>query len=135
MALSDKQEIFCRKYLIDSNATQSAIWAGYSAKTANRNAFENMSKPDIQSRISKLKSECIDRIDIDANYVLTRLFEIDHMDVLDILKSTDELKPVAQWPKILLTRLSGLAAQPERLSPPWRQRGDVAPSKSSGVSR
>jgi len=100
MALIDTLEIFYREYLIGLNATQSAIWAGYSAKTANRNAFENMSKPDIQSRISKLKSECIDRIDIDANYVLMRLFEIDHMEVLDILKSTDELKPVAQWSKV-----------------------------------
>lgn len=36
MALTDKQEMFCREYLIDLNATQAAIRAGYSAKTANR---------------------------------------------------------------------------------------------------
>jgi len=47
MALTDKQDIFCREYLIDLNATQAAIRAGYSAKTANRTASENMSKPDI----------------------------------------------------------------------------------------
>jgi phage terminase small subunit len=35
MALTDKQEMFCREYLIDLNATQAAIRAGYSAKTAN----------------------------------------------------------------------------------------------------
>jgi len=38
MALTDKQEMFCREYLIDLNATQAAIRAGYSAKTANRTA-------------------------------------------------------------------------------------------------
>jgi phage terminase small subunit len=32
----DKQEMFCREYLIDLNATQAAIRAGYSVKTANR---------------------------------------------------------------------------------------------------
>lgn len=32
MALTDKQEMFCREYLIDLNATQAAIRAGYSAK-------------------------------------------------------------------------------------------------------
>ncbi|WP_193065956.1 terminase small subunit, partial [Hafnia alvei] len=36
MALNDKQEMFCREYLIDLNATQAAIRAGYSEKTANR---------------------------------------------------------------------------------------------------
>lgn len=36
MALTDKQEMFCREYLIDLNATQAAIRAGYSVKTANR---------------------------------------------------------------------------------------------------
>lgn len=34
MALTDKQELFCREYLIDLNATQAAIRAGCSAKTA-----------------------------------------------------------------------------------------------------
>lgn len=33
MALTDKQEMFCREYLIDLNAAQAAIRAGYSAKT------------------------------------------------------------------------------------------------------
>ena len=49
MALTDKQEMFCREYLIDLNATQAAIRAGYSAKTANRTASENLSKPDTQN--------------------------------------------------------------------------------------
>ncbi len=57
MALTDKQEMFCREYLIDLNATQAAIRAGYSAKTANRTASENMSKPDIQLRIAELKAQ------------------------------------------------------------------------------
>ena len=56
MALTGKQEMFCREYLIDLNATQAAIRAGYSAKTVNRTASENMSKPDIQSRIAELKA-------------------------------------------------------------------------------
>lgn len=46
MALNAKQDMFCREYLIDLNATQAAIRAGDSAKTANRTASENMSKPE-----------------------------------------------------------------------------------------
>ena len=108
MALTDKQEMFCREYLIDLNATQAAIRAGYSAKTANRTAHENLSKPDIESRIAELKAQRNDLVGINATYVLNRLVEIDQMDVLDILTSTGELKPVSQWPKVWRTTLSGL---------------------------
>ncbi len=55
MALTDRQEMFCREYLIDLNATQAAIRAGYSAKTANRTASENLSKPDIRPELPNLK--------------------------------------------------------------------------------
>jgi phage terminase small subunit len=86
--------MFCREYLIDLNATQAAIRAGYSAKTANRTASENLSKPDSQSRIAELKAQRNDLVGINAIYVLYCLVEIDRMDVLDILTSAGELKSV-----------------------------------------
>ncbi|HAU5528425.1 TPA: terminase small subunit [Proteus mirabilis] len=107
MTLTDKQEMFCREYLIDLNATQAAIRAGYSEKTANRTASENLSKPDIQLRISELLKKRSDRLQIDADYVLNRLVEIDQMDVLDILREDGKLKPVNEWPKTWRTTLSG----------------------------
>ncbi|HCI6131079.1 TPA: terminase small subunit [Klebsiella variicola subsp. variicola] len=66
MALNAKQDMFCREYLIDLNATQAAIRAGDSAKTANRTASENMSKSDIQSRIAELKAQSNDLVGINA---------------------------------------------------------------------
>jgi phage terminase small subunit len=42
MALTDKQGMFCREYLIDLNATQAAIRAGYSEKTARASGCENL---------------------------------------------------------------------------------------------
>jgi phage terminase small subunit len=45
--LTDKQKRFCEEYLIDLNATQAAIRAGYSAKTAKSIGQENLTKPDI----------------------------------------------------------------------------------------
>ncbi|HHR6440491.1 TPA: terminase small subunit [Providencia alcalifaciens] len=108
MTLTDKQEMFCREYLIDLNATQAAIRAGYSVKTANRTASENLSKPDIQIRISELMKERSDRLQIDADYVLNRLVEIDQMDVLDILHDDGGIKPIHEWPKVWRTSLSGM---------------------------
>lgn len=74
--LTDKQEMFCREYLIDLNATQAAIRAGYSERTANRVASENLSKLDIQSRIAELKQERQDRVSIDADYVLKQAVKL-----------------------------------------------------------
>lgn len=51
MALTEKQKRFCDEYLIDLNATQAAIRAGYSKKTANRTGPENLSKPVIKAYI------------------------------------------------------------------------------------
>jgi len=108
MALTDKQEMFCREYLIDLNATQAAIRAGYSDNTARKIGSENLSKPDIAQRIIDLKSERNERVEVNADYVLRRLVEIDEMDVLDILKDDGGLKMVHEWPKVWRTTLSGL---------------------------
>jgi phage terminase small subunit len=107
MALTDKQEMFCREYLIDLNATQAAIRAGYSDKTANRTGSENLSKPDIAQRIIDLKSERNERVEVNADYVLRRLVEIDQMDVLDILNDDGGIKSISEWPKVWRTTLSG----------------------------
>lgn len=55
--LTDKQERFVQEYLIDLNATQAAIRAGYSEKTARVIGPENLSKPAIQERIQVYREE------------------------------------------------------------------------------
>ncbi|HFI8091628.1 TPA: terminase small subunit [Escherichia coli] len=106
--LTDKQELFAREYLKDLNATQAAIRAGYSEKTARATGSEKLSKPDIADRIAELKAERNEEVGIDAAYVLRRLTEIDQMDVLDILLANGELKPIKDWPKVWRTTLSGM---------------------------
>lgn len=53
--LTDKQELFAREYLKDLNATQAAIRAGYSEKTARATGSENLSKPDIADQFSVIR--------------------------------------------------------------------------------
>ena len=55
--LTAKQQRFCDEYLIDLNATQAAIRAGYSQKTAGVIANENLKKPYIQEYIQKRMAE------------------------------------------------------------------------------
>ncbi|WP_309242196.1 MULTISPECIES: terminase small subunit [unclassified Pantoea] len=66
MALTNKQEMFCREYFIDSNATQAVIRAGYSEKAASRTGTESLSTPDIAQRIINLKSERNERVEVRA---------------------------------------------------------------------
>lgn len=54
MVLTAKQERFCQEYVVDFNATQAAIRAGYSAKTAGAIGAENLRKPQIAARIAEL---------------------------------------------------------------------------------
>lgn len=55
--LTAKQQRFCDEYLIDLNATQAAIRAGYSQKTAKQIGQENLTKPDIKEYIEKRMAE------------------------------------------------------------------------------
>ncbi|HBI2170509.1 TPA: terminase small subunit [Listeria monocytogenes] len=55
--LTQKQKRFCDEYLIDLNATQAAIRAGYSKKTARAIANENFTKPYIKEYIEKRMAE------------------------------------------------------------------------------
>lgn len=55
--LTAKQKLFCNEYIVDMNATQAAIRAGYSMKTARQMGAENLSKPVISDYISKILNE------------------------------------------------------------------------------
>jgi len=107
--LTPKQDAFCQEYLIDLNATQAAIRAGYSVKTAGRTASENLSKPDIQGRIIELKNKRSERTEINADYVLQRHREIDELDIVEIIKSDmSGFRPLGEWPKAWRISISAI---------------------------
>ena len=51
--LTTKQKLFCEKYIETKNATQSALYAGYSEKTARQIGTENLAKPYILDHLNK----------------------------------------------------------------------------------
>lgn len=71
--LTVKQKRFCDEYLIDLNGTQAAIRAGYSKKTANRIATENLSKLVISDYIEKRMAEKEDELIAKQDEVLRYL--------------------------------------------------------------
>ena len=74
--LTAKQEAFCEEYMIDLNATQAAIRAGYSEQTARQIGTENLAKPAIADKIAELKAERAARVLVDADYVIKGLLEV-----------------------------------------------------------
>ncbi len=74
-ALTPKQQRFVEEYLIDLNATQAAIRAGYSKKTAKSIGQENLTKPYIAAVIDAAKAERSIRTEISQDWVLERLIE------------------------------------------------------------
>jgi len=99
-SLTPKQQRFVEEYLIDLNATQAAIRAGYSEKTAKEIGSENLTKPNIAKAIEEAQNKRAEQTQIDATYVLRRLVEIDQMDVLDIMDDQMKIRPVNEWPKV-----------------------------------
>jgi len=98
--LTPKEAAFVREYLIDLNATQAAIRAGYSAKSANVQAVEIMARPLVKAAIDAAKVERSEETKIDAAWVLKRLAVEAEADMADIYFENGALKPVHEWPKI-----------------------------------
>lgn len=100
-ALSNaKREMFAKEYLVDLNATQAAIRAGYSKKTARSQGQRLLTNVDIHNRVSELMGTRSERTEIDADWVLSRLAAEAEADLADILTDNGALKPVSQWPLI-----------------------------------
>lgn len=71
--LTDKQQRFVQEYLIDLNATQACIRAGYSENTAKQMGSENLSKPDVQAEIEKARSKTSNKLEITRERVLQEI--------------------------------------------------------------
>ncbi|MFC2558550.1 MAG: terminase small subunit [Haemophilus seminalis] len=73
--LTDKQKRFIEEYLIDLNATQAAIRAGYSERTAYSIGEENLKKPEIKRAIDEAQLNRSNRVQITQDDVIRMLIE------------------------------------------------------------
>jgi phage terminase small subunit len=87
--LTVKQRRFVEEYLVDLNATQAAIRAGYNQKSASRIGPENLEKPVIKAEITKAMAERSKRTQIEADQVLQRLGAVAFADIGDVVEVRD----------------------------------------------
>jgi phage terminase small subunit len=90
--LTAKQEQFVAEYLIDLNATQAAIRAGYSEKTAGSQGFDLLKKPEIQAAIAAAQQKRAERTEITQDRVLQELARIAFFDLRKLYREDGSLK-------------------------------------------
>jgi phage terminase small subunit len=73
--LTAKQQLFVKEYLVDLNATQAAIRAGYSKKTANRIGGQLLVKTCIANALQKAIEERNRRVEVNQDFVVAALVE------------------------------------------------------------
>lgn len=83
--LTPKQQRFIEEYLIDLNATQAAIRAGYSAKTAHYIGAENLKKPVIQAGIKEAMDLRSSRTQVTADMIVNQLAKYAFADIRDLM--------------------------------------------------
>lgn len=82
--------IFAKEYLVDLNATQAAIRAGYSPKTAMQQGQRLLTRKDVQAAIQKEMARRSKRTQITADRVLDELAKIGFSEVTDFLQVRTE---------------------------------------------
>lgn len=91
--LTPKQQRFVDEYLIDLNATQSAIRAGYSEKTAYSVGHENLKKPEIQKAIEEAKNQVSKRTELTVDMVVNGLLK----EAQDYAEGSTQSARVSAW--------------------------------------
>lgn len=84
--LTDKQEKFCHAYIVDFNATQAAITAGYSKKTAYSMGPRLLKNVEIQKRLSELSSPILEKLDISAERTIAEMAKVAYSNIGDIVE-------------------------------------------------
>lgn len=85
MHVTAKQKRFCEEYLIDLNATQAAIRAGYSVASAGAIGAENLGKPQIRARIAAAIAEQSRRTGVTADRVIRELAKVAFVNAADFI--------------------------------------------------
>lgn len=106
MALTPKQEMFIREYLVDLNATQAAIRAGYSKRTAEWQGPQLLGKTHVAVEIQKLMDKRAAKIEITAEKVLQEIAKLAFSNLQDFYDANGSLKDITSLPRDIAVALS-----------------------------
>lgn len=119
MALTPKQNRFVAEYLVDLNATQAAIRAGYSPKTAEKIGSENLRKPEVAKAVEEAKARRAERVEVSQDEVLRELLRIARTDIGEAFDVNGNLRPLHDIPVDVRRAISSV-----EVDELWEGRGE-----------
>lgn len=114
--LTPKMERFIDEYLVDLNATQAAIRAGYSPKTAYSIGVQNLKKAVVQEEIQKRKKSAAEKLEITRDSVLKELAAIGFSNITDFVTISGRMVCVKDTDMVAADKLPALASIKEGMT-------------------
>lgn len=104
--LTYRQELFAKEYLVDLNATQSAIRAGYSEKTAYSQGERLLRNVEVAAEIQKNMDKRAAKIEITADKVLQEIAKLSFANLQDFYNENGSLKEIHTLPRDVAAALA-----------------------------
>lgn len=116
MALQPRQAAFVREYLVDLNATQAAIRAGYSAKTAHAQGPRLLENVEVAAAIDEALKRRAERVEVKQDDVLRELMRLALVDIGEAFDDAGRLKPLKDIPPDVRRAIAGIEVFEETAS-------------------
>lgn len=111
MALTPQQERFCQEYIVDLNATQAAIRAGYAANAAKVQASRLLTKANVKERVAALQQTVADKAGISAQWVLEEFKKVAGADTRKLFDDNGNLRPIQDLPDDVAAAISSVEVE------------------------
>ena len=111
--LTPKQQRFIEEYLVDLNATQAAIRAGYSPLRADQQGLENLRKPDIATAIAAQRAKVSERAEVETVQIVKELSRVALSDVRKVFKEDGSVMHPREFDDATAAAVSSVEFDPE----------------------
>jgi phage terminase small subunit len=106
--LTIKQKLFCKHYLVDLNASQAALKAGYSTKSAPYIGYQLLQKDIIKKEIQRRMDIRAEKFNIDSDTILKEICKLAFIDASKLFDDDGNLIPVHKLPKEVSAAISSI---------------------------
>lgn len=113
--LTAKQQMFVAEYLIDLNATQAAIRAGYSEKTAQEQSSRLLSNVMVSKAIQEAMDKRSQKTEITSEKVLSEIAKLGFADIRKVFNEYGQLLPVHLLPDDIASSVSSIEVVTSRI--------------------
>ena len=124
--LSEKQKAFVREYLIDLNATQAAVRAGYSTRTAKGQGSRLLTKVHVQKAVAKGAQKSTERAQLSTDDVLREFMRLGFADMADFISWTSDGSSLKSSEELTRDQTRAIS---EIIVDSWKTAEDVTQSR------